>query len=341
MAGPLYGSRTHRGTSYTEREFDAAIKNKKPCLAFLTVEDFPIPANLFESERDRKSQNAFRQKLSKGRIVTRFASPDEISVKLIQAIRNWEASNPRTPTQASLLTSQINPLSYRVSVVNQSTQVSDDEARKAVGALQIQVHRDFCPAWGIDAELTFVEKGSKPERGSWWLVIMDKPDYPEMIAYRTLTAEGLPQVKVSAISAIETGWDWTGAASHDLLEMLANPQMNLTVFHTRNGETGRLYYREICDPVGGWDTSYKIDGVVVSNFVYPAWFESFQHTKSTKFDHRGYLSEPFTRAPGGYTRYLEVKPGSKWELKWESASRKPRAKKALSMKRTSKIGRKQ
>lgn len=322
MAGPLYGSRTPKGASYTEREFDAAMDRKKPCLVFLTVEDFPIPANLFQSERDRKSQRAFRQKLSKGRIVTRFATSDEIAIKVVQSIRNWEA-----PTQASLLTSQIKPLSYRVSVLNRSARVSDDEARAAVSALQTLVRRDFVPVWGIGAELTFVAKGSDPEPGSWWLVIEDEPDIPEMISYRTLTSEGLPQAKISVISAAENGEDWTLPASHDLLEMLANPQLNLTVFHSEDGQTGRLYNREICDPVAGLQTSYKIDGVVVSDFVYPAWFESFRDANSTKFDHGGHLSAPFTRAPGGYTRYLDVRPGSGWQIKWQKAAKKSSAKK--------------
>jgi hypothetical protein len=34
-------------------------------------------------------------------------------------------------------------------------------------------------------------------------------------------------------------------ASHDLLEMLANPRLDLTIFDSADGRKGRLYIREI------------------------------------------------------------------------------------------------
>jgi hypothetical protein len=41
IAGPLYGSRSPAGLSLTEREFKAAGEHKKPCLVFVTAEDYP------------------------------------------------------------------------------------------------------------------------------------------------------------------------------------------------------------------------------------------------------------------------------------------------------------
>jgi len=40
----------------------------------------------------------------------------------------------------------------RIAVINASTVLTDDEVQAAVPALQTQVHRDFAPIWGIDAE---------------------------------------------------------------------------------------------------------------------------------------------------------------------------------------------
>ncbi len=314
IAGPLYGSRSPAGQSYTEREFEAAIEHKKPCLVFMTADDFPLAANLIESDEERKCQLAFRQKVSKGRIITRFSTPDQVSVKVVQAIRNWEASQAASPmpTQASLLASQIKAVSYRVAVLNHGTTLTDDEVRTAVSALQTQVHRDFAPAWGIDAELTFIAKGSEPAHGSWWLVVQDESEYAGAVAYHTLTAEGLPQVKISVVNAKQANWEWTMAASHDLLEMLANPMLNLTVFVTENGTTGKLYVREICDPVSAPQFTYKIDGVVVSNFVFPSWFESFRRPGSTQFDYGNHLTAPFELGTGAYMTVFEVNSGSGW-----------------------------
>jgi hypothetical protein len=219
IAGPLYGSRSPAGRSYTEREFEAAIEHDKPCQVFLTAEDFPLAANLFESDEDRKCQLAFRKRIAAGRITTRFSTPDQASVQVVQAIRNWEASQAAsTPTQATLLVSQIKSVSYRVAVLNHSTLVSDDEVKTALAVLQTQIHRDFAPAWGIDAELAFVAKGAEPTAGSWWFVIEDDSESAGAIAYSTLTAEGLPQVKISVANASGANWEWTMAASHDLME---------------------------------------------------------------------------------------------------------------------------
>lgn len=340
MAGPLYGSRNPAGLSYTEREFDAAVDHKKPCLVFMTAEDYPLASNLIEDDEVRKCQAVFREKVCKGRIVTRFSTPDQVSVKVVQAIRNWEASKSGgdVATQASLLASQIKSVSYRVAVLNHSSTVTDDEARAAVVALQTQVHRDFAPIWGIDAELTLVEKGAEPGPGSWWLVMEDSSDYPGVVAYHTLTSEGLPQVKISVANAKQAGWAWTMAASHDLLEMLVNPRLNLTVFVADDsGTAGRLYVREICDPVSSPELAYKIDGVVVSNFIYPTWFDSFRKKGSTQFDHGTHLSAPLQRGPNGYMTVFDVQSGSGWrqifgQAPKPKATTKPSAKKRAKKK---------
>jgi hypothetical protein len=105
----------------------------------------PLAANLIEADEERKCQLEFRKKVSNGRIITRFSTADEVSVKVVQAIRNWEAAragNP-APTQEVLLTSQVHSVSYRVAVINESTMVSDEEVTAAIAALQTQVRRDF------------------------------------------------------------------------------------------------------------------------------------------------------------------------------------------------------
>jgi hypothetical protein len=313
MAGPLYGSLAPAGKSFTEREYDAAVEHQKPCLIILTDEDFPLPANLIEPDEHRKRQAAFRETIAPGKVISRFATPEQAAVRVIQAIRNWEATQAAAvPTQQTLLASQIKSVSYRVAVLNRSELVSDKEAQAATAALQKQVRRDFAPAWGIDAELTYVPQGGAPEPGSWWLVIEDTGEYAGAVAYHTVTAEGLPQVKISVVNARQASWPWTMGASHDLMEMLANPRLNRTVFVESKNQTGTMYMQEICDPVASPELTYTIDGVTVADFVYPAWFESFRQPGSTQFDHLGHVSAPFTRAEGGYMHIFEVREGTGW-----------------------------
>ncbi|MEY2472660.1 MAG: hypothetical protein QOK28_1989 [Actinomycetota bacterium] len=200
----------------------------------------------------------------------------------------------------------------RIAVINSSTTVSDDEVAAAVPALQEQVHRDFAPAWGADATVSFVAKGEKPAAGAWWLVVLDDSDAAGALGYHDLTNDGLPLSKVFAGSDKQYGFNWTVTASHELLEMLADPDINLTVFVQSSASAGVLYAREVCDACEADALGYKIDGVLVSDFVYPAWFESFRKAKSTQFDHKRHLTKPFELAAGGYIGAFDISNGSGW-----------------------------
>ena len=58
--------------------------------------------------------------------------------------------------------------------------------------------------------------------------------------------------------------------SHQLLELLVDPNINLCAFDQDNR---RLYAYDICDPVRASRYGYEIAGTVVSDFVLPGWFE--------------------------------------------------------------------
>lgn len=198
-----------------------------------------------------------------------------------------------------------------ISVVNASTAVSADEAAAALPALQRQVSEDFAPAWGIDARLSLVPPRSKPAAGRWWLVILDDSDQQGALGYHDLTTTGLPLGKVFANTDEQTRHSWSVTASHELLEMLADPDIDLAAFVHDGARATRLYAYEVCDPVEGDDLGYEIDGIRVSDFVYPSWFQQFRAKDSTAFDHRHHLHEPFALAPGGYCSVFEV-AGGEW-----------------------------
>ncbi len=200
----------------------------------------------------------------------------------------------------------------KVAVINASTTLSDADVRAAVPALQVQIHRDFEPAWGIDADLSFVSKGGTAAPGAWWLVILDTSDAPGALGYHDVTPEGLPLGKVFVETDRRLGLLWTVTASHELLEMLADPEVNLTVFIESGPTTGTLYAYEVCDACEADEFGYAIGGVMVSDFVYPAWFESFRKKGSTRFDYQSKIDDPFGLLPGGYIGVYEVMSGSGW-----------------------------
>jgi len=81
----------------------------------------------------------------------------------------------------------------QISVINQSTVVTDDQVIPVVGALQKQVTNDFRPVWGIDAELQFVPSGAQPP--------FQQP--PRRYNGRVQGVQGLGRCGESAVAQIE------------------------------------------------------------------------------------------------------------------------------------------
>src|SRR5579863_10369121 len=197
----------------------------------------------------------------------------------------------------------------QVSVINESTVLTDTEFVPAVSALQKQVTNDFRPVWGTDAELTIVPKGNQPPPGSWWLVLLDDTDQANALGYHDLTTEGLPIGKVFAASDIKAGTSWTVTASHEFLEMLGDPNINLTVFVQNTNTAGILYAYEVCDACEDDSLGYQIDNILLSDFVYPSWFESFRAEGSTQFDRMKKINTPFQLLVNGYIGTFNVTAG--------------------------------
>lgn len=91
ILGHFYGSCPNGSQlSFTEREYDKAVETAKPRLMFLAADNFPMPANVRETEEKWHAQQTFRRRGSEERIRETFLLPEELALKVTQAIRNWE-----------------------------------------------------------------------------------------------------------------------------------------------------------------------------------------------------------------------------------------------------------
>jgi hypothetical protein len=204
----------------------------------------------------------------------------------------------------------------KISFINSSTVRKDDDVKSLMSVLQDQIRNDFAPIWGIDADLSFVGKGLKADPSSWWLVVLDNADQAGALGYHELTDTGLPLGKVFAATDDQYGLKYSVTASHELLEMLADPDINLTAFvQDPSAQSGRLYAYEVCDACEADENAYPgSDGkTLVSDFVYPSWFESFWKAGGTQFDRQKKITAPFQLLPGGYIGYYDVKSGGGWQ----------------------------
>jgi hypothetical protein len=191
-----------------------------------------------------------------------------------------------------------------VQFVNDSDAVSDAAARRIVRALGRQAREHFAPAWGIRAEVELVPR-HRVAAGAWVIAIVDSARSGDALGWHELTAAGLPLGKVYAVDSSRADGSWSITASHELLELLADPDMTMTVLDD-SGRARRLYAYEVCDPVQDDRFAYALDGVRVSDFVLPAWFESFHRPRSVRFDHAGACTRPLQVTAGGYASVYHV-----------------------------------
>jgi hypothetical protein len=191
-----------------------------------------------------------------------------------------------------------------VDVVNAGTLVSDRDARRAVAALRTQLRDHFAPAWGKGADLRYVARGAKPRAEAWQLVLLDQRD--ANYGFHELTRTGLPLGKVFVREANQTRLGWTCTASHELLELLVNPDTTFGVLVEDRSLGPRIYSYEVCDPVQDDRFGYEIDGVPVSDFVYPAWFEPWRGRGTVRFDHAEKLRSPFQVPSACYAMFYDI-----------------------------------
>jgi hypothetical protein len=184
-----------------------------------------------------------------------------------------------------------------VSIINASTVCTDSEVDAYVAPLQQQVSSDFAPVWGADAQLTFVPKKAKPDLTAWWLVVLDDSDQAGALGYHDLTAAGLPIGKVFAKTDKDYKLSVSVTASHELLEMLGDPGINMTTSSQDDQGKPVFYAYEACDACEDDSYGYTIDGVKMSDFVYPSWFGG---VTAAQFDHGGHIQGPLEILSGGY-----------------------------------------
>ncbi len=197
-----------------------------------------------------------------------------------------------------------------VALINLSTVVTDAQITLMMAALQVQVDRDFGPVWMLGANIVQVTRGGTIPKGVWAMFIMDISDEAGALGYHDLTPDGFPVGKVFAKSDLQYGMSISVTVSHELMEMLLDPYISNTVFVQSSDTTGVLYAYEVADAVEDDSLGYDINGILVSDFVTPAWFESFRKPNSVKFSFMGHVNAPFTLAVGGYIGVFAVSPNT-------------------------------
>ena len=206
----------------------------------------------------------------------------------------------------------------KIAVLNEYNGLTDADIIPVVEALSIQVKQHFAPIWGIDADLTYYPAGNQPPLDAWQLVIFDTSDQAGALGYHDLTNMGLPMGKIFAGTDKKYNSSWTVTASHELLEMLGDPDVNLCAVAEGQDQTTLLYAYEVCDACESDQFGYTIHAggqdILVSDFVDPAWFETIVYPNA-QFDYQRKITAPFQLLPGGYIPVMDISGNDGWVQK--------------------------
>jgi hypothetical protein len=206
----------------------------------------------------------------------------------------------------------------RIAIINRCSLLKDKQVERIMPALQTQVSRDFAPVWGVDAELSFVPTGGRGPKDQWWIVLLNTSDEAGDLGYHDLTNAGRPLGKVFVKSDLEAKTSWTNTVSHELIEMLGDPDLTLCAEVQRRDDEGRfigtwLIAYELCDPCEADKFGYEIDGILMSDFVTPEYFETFWKKGQARFDFGGHISKPLEILEDGYLSVKHESGSRGWQ----------------------------
>lgn len=201
----------------------------------------------------------------------------------------------------------------KIFVVNRSSLRTTD-VNSAIKAINTQLSRDVRPHWSITAKLvrwsrhdeSVLLAGAEPDIAVMYL--QDHADIEGALGYHDLTNSGVPCGFVFTDLAAQLGESWTVTLSHEVLEMIGDPNANLLAGgphpnRRKKYDVGHWY--ELCDAVQA--NTYLINGVEVSNFVLPLYFTPDEEGRPVDFLQTGLTS--FGVNPGGYVGFYDPTTG--------------------------------
>lgn len=207
----------------------------------------------------------------------------------------------------------------QIGISNESTVLTDEQAKAAMSCLQAQVTEDFSPVYGMEAALSWLEKEQKPVPGQWQFVFADNSDQLDDLGYHETTANGDPIGFAFVKDDIADGASWTVTASHEVLEMLGDPDITTVENEYHSDGTMTFRAKEVCDVCEADSLGYTKTGHLLpdgtpflfSDFVYPLYWNPNAPADS-RLDFCGYIKKPLDILSGGYVSILQVPATISW-----------------------------
>ncbi len=179
-------------------------------------------------------------------------------------------------------------------------QLAPSIVAKAAAALQKQATRDFGPIWDVAATVDAFPSLNDVPLGYWPIIVGQEGQGGGGVH---LDRDNQP------FALVDFTPDWSVTASHECLEMLADPFGNRLIAGDGPdpARPGRVEFLvEVCDPCEVPDLGYTVNGVPVSDFYTPLYFEPPQPAAAKRYDFMGNITAPRQVLRGGYLSWREA-----------------------------------
>lgn len=214
----------------------------------------------------------------------------------------------------------------QIGLVDKTGHLDAELVQSAAVALNLQVTRDLPQFWPVSATVVYLPSPRKVPVGVWPVqLVRELP--PGEGGYHA-DKHKQPYSKVIASPDDNT---WTIDASHEILEMLVDPYGNRmqssVAIEIVGGKiedgTGQYgYLVEACDPCEDNSYAYTVNGIAVSDFITPHFYDPVV-TTGTRYSFGGNIKSPRQILPGGYISWVNPELDEWQQLLWVDPSRPP------------------
>lgn len=185
----------------------------------------------------------------------------------------------------------------KVALINQTNgdAVPAETLKRYRDALQNQVDNRLARAWNVRADISVLDAGAVIPPGTLPLNIVNSLTGPAGVH---TNFQGRPSAEAV------NGDQLSITLSHELLELLVDPSGTRVIeapdLDPYSGGQQVKYLVEVCDPCAVF--SYDIDGVPVSDFVLPSFYDP---NATGKVDFADFLARPLSVPRGCYISWLD------------------------------------
>jgi hypothetical protein len=180
------------------------------------------------------------------------------------------------------------------------------DVSRVAAALQRQATRDFEPIWKERATIDAFPTLEDVPVGYWPLIV--ETDIHADAAGFHEDQDGQP------FSLIAMSDSWSLTASHEMLEMLADPfGKRFVPGKSPKPDQGRVEFLvEVCDPSEDAQFGYTVNDILVSDFYTPHFFDP-KPGERVQYSFTDAIKEPRQVLPGGYLSWHDPVSGQWWQ----------------------------